>query len=311
LTTGGRLLIFKDMKWICVEIDGIFYGSLKSASKPMGCTWQTVKRRCLSDKFPAYKIVPFRITYTEKICAKCGIPKPLSEFFIDSRSKDERQSRCKACRKVFQQEHKEEISVYGKQYYQDNTEQVKTSNGKYYQEHKEECRIYNAKYREEHKEEKKEYDKQYSKDNPEKKKTASKKHGEVHREEINAFRRKKIKTDPAFRINTIIRISLYKSLKSKKNGTHLEAILGYTIKELIVHLESKFTEGMTWENHGRGKYKWNLDHEIPICKWDITSVECQALKDCWALDNLQPLWAIRNLQKGDRPMEPKYLIKPF
>ena len=76
----------------------------------------------------------------------------------------------------------------------------------------------------------------------------------------------------------------------------------------MAHSEGKFTEGMSWDNYGRGG--WVIDHIVAIRWWNITSNTCQDFKDCWALKNLQPLWDVRNMEKGDRPMESKYLIKP-
>ena len=37
-------------------------------------------------------------------------------------------------------------------------------------------------------------------------------------------------------------------------------ILGCTWEELVVHLESKFDNGMTWSNRG----EWHIDHIIPM-----------------------------------------------
>jgi len=56
---------------------------------------------------------------------------------------------------------------------------------------------------------------------------------------------------------------------------------------------------MTRENHG----EWHVDHIIPISYFEITSHECDGFKECWKLENLQPLWAQDNLKKGDRIME--------
>jgi len=153
--------------------------------------------------------------------------------------------------------------------------------------------------------------KEYRKNNHDKIKKYSRTYSRENKILKNTYEKKKKEKDPIYRLNRNISRAMNHCLKGNKNGHPCETLVDYSIKELIAHLESKFTEGMSWENYGKGKYKWNLDHKIPVCKWDITSIDCQALRDCWALDNLQPLWAIRNLQKGNRPMEPKYLIKPF
>ena len=64
--------------------------------------------------------------------------------------------------------------------------------------------------------------------------------------------------------------------------------LGYTERELIEHLESKFEDGMNWENYGS---YWHIDHIIPQ-SWFI--------KKCWSLENLQPLKAFDNMSKGNK-----------
>ena len=69
-------------------------------------------------------------------------------------------------------------------------------------------------------------------------------------------------------------------------------IIGCTNHELKIYLESKFLDGMTWENHG----KWHIDHIIPLASANSES-EAIALNH---YTNLQPLWAVDNLRKGKR-----------
>ena len=245
LAREGWAFIFKDVKnkkGICVEINGVFYESIKQAYRKLGESVKIIQEKCLSNKFPDYKIVPFQITYTEKRCIECRIIKPLFEFRISSGGRDGYRTDCKLCEIKKKKEH------YGKRSVKDKR---------------------------------------------------------------NKKLKEKRETDIAFKLNTDIATTMRRSLKGKKNGAPWETLVDYDTNELIKHLESLFTEGMTWENYGRGKYKWNLDHVVAIAKFNITSAECQEFKDCWALSNLQPLWETRNAEKGDKPMEPKYLIKPF
>ena len=60
-------------------------------------------------------------------------------------------------------------------------------------------------------------------------------------------------------------------------------LLGYTQYELKNHLESLFTEGMSWDNHG----EWHIDHIKPVSKFDKDTHPSIVN----ALSNLQPLWA--------------------
>ena len=53
---------------------------------------------------------------------------------------------------------------------------------------------------------------------------------------------------------------------------------------------------MSWENYGQ----WHIDHRIPESWFKIHTMHDKSFKDCWALSNLQPLWAKENLSKNNR-----------
>jgi hypothetical protein len=105
-----------------------------------------------------------------------------------------------------------------------------------------------------------------------------------------------MKNDPIFYLNTIIRNSINKSIK-RKNNKSWKTLVNFTLEELKIHLESKFTEGMTWENRGKGG--WHIDHIIPQSYFKFDSYDHPAFKACWELSNLQPMWEKDNLSKGD------------
>jgi 5-methylcytosine-specific restriction endonuclease McrA len=50
---------------------------------------------------------------------------------------------------------------------------------------------------------------------------------------------------------------------------------------------------MTWENYG---IYWHIDHIKPLSWFNLET----EFKDAWALSNLQPLEATKNLSKGNR-----------
>jgi len=69
-------------------------------------------------------------------------------------------------------------------------------------------------------------------------------------------------------------------------------MLGYSALDLKIHIENKFSIGMTWENHG----EWHIDHIRPVTNFSTTD----DVKIVCALENLQPLWWYDNLFKGNK-----------
>jgi hypothetical protein len=101
------------------------------------------------------------------------------------------------------------------------------------------------------------------------------------------------KLDPGFRVLGALRQRLYRATRGKKSASTL-ALLGCAADELKVHLESLFQPGMSWENYG----KWHVDHRRPCASFDLVDPAQQ--RECFHYTNLQPLWALDNLQKGAR-----------
>lgn len=72
--------------------------------------------------------------------------------------------------------------------------------------------------------------------------------------------------------------------------------MGYSLVDLMCHLEEKFEDGMSWSNFG----EWHIDHIRPLASFNFTGTECREFKAAWALSNLQPLWALENMRKGSK-----------
>jgi len=73
-------------------------------------------------------------------------------------------------------------------------------------------------------------------------------------------------------------------------------MLGCSLVEFKLHLESLFQPGMTWENYGSGRNKWNIDHRHPLSL-------AKSEKELYKLNhhsNLRPMWSQDNLKKGNR-----------
>lgn len=152
---------------------------------------------------------------------------------------------------------------------------------RYRENNKEKLRQKGEIYRQNHKQETSNYDKQYYQKNKEKRL-------EQHKIYIN----NKLKTDIHFKIIHCLRHRIYEALKGIGRYKHTIELIGCSIENLKSHLESKFTEGMTWENYG----KWHVDHIRPCASFDLSLPEEQC--KCFNYTNLQPLWAEDNLSKG-------------
>ena len=109
----------------------------------------------------------------------------------------------------------------------------------------------------------------------------------------NAYMRKR-RQDPLQKMIDGQRSRLRIALKQIEKSDETMNLIGCSAIELKEYLESKFTEGMTWEN--RGREGWHIDHIKPCSSFDLSDPEQQ--KECFHYTNLQPLWAKDNLRKG-------------
>ncbi len=120
----------------------------------------------------------------------------------------------------------------------------------------------------------------------------------THKERIVKYQYNKINSDPKYKLAQRTGTALYTCLKERNIAKYRSTFetLGYTIEELIIHLEKQFKIGMTWDNYG----EWHVDHKIPMARFNFTTTDDNEFKLCWALENLQPLWEFDNLSKGAR-----------
>jgi hypothetical protein len=102
--------------------------------------------------------------------------------------------------------------------------------------------------------------------------------------------------DPKYKLGRNTRTAVYTCLKEANVSKYRSTFdtLGYTLEELMKHLENQFVDGMSWDNYG----EWHVDHIRPMSSFEFESVDDPEFKVCWSLDNLQPLWGPDNLSKG-------------
>ena len=113
-----------------------------------------------------------------------------------------------------------------------------------------------------------------------------------NRHKINTYRKKRYVSDFEYKLLVRLRSRILKVLKNNKKQDKTIGLLGCTIKKAKEHIESKFVEGMSWDNHG----EWHIDHIKPCSSFDLSTYEGQ--KMCFHYTNLQPLWAKDNMSKG-------------
>lgn len=110
------------------------------------------------------------------------------------------------------------------------------------------------------------------------------------------YKRRRIE-DVSFKIAGNLRTRLGSAMRRYKRGSKSESalrLLGCSMDDFRIYLESKFEPDMNWENYGRGG--WHIDHIMPCVIFDLANPEHQ--KRCFHFSNLQPLWELDNLVKN-------------
>jgi hypothetical protein len=178
-----------------------------------------------------------------KICSKCGIENVLDDFHKNKYGQYGVHSICKECK-----------NKYKKEYREKNKDEINRKNKEYENKNTEKIKIRKKKY-----------------------------HSRKDIKYIDNERMKKFyKDNPHVRAWRSLLYSTLKRMNKPKEG-HTIDLLGYSALDLKLHLESLFTEGMTWDNHG----EWHIDHikQIILFNKDTDPSIVNTLS------NLRPLWA--------------------
>jgi len=188
-----------------------------------------------------------------KFCKNCGLEKPISDFGKRKEAKDGLSYDCKFC-----------INEYQKKCYKDNPKI--SSKWKINNPH------YAIKYRKDNAEDLRRRQIEWTVNNP---------------NYINEYRRKRYKSDPNFKIRTLIRARITDALKRDNISKNVKSVeyLGCSFDEFKEYIEQQFLPEMNWENHGK---VWEIDHIIPCASFDFTIEE--NLFKCFHFSNMQPLF---------------------
>lgn len=204
--------------------------------------------------------------------------------------------------KDYYEENKEKILAQQNEYYKKNQLAILANQKKYkqgisenqrlqkneqarnrYHEYKDKEKIRKQKYYLENRSQIIERCKQYDSDNRE----------EVNKRK-NEYQKKRRKMDPIFlakcRLRT--RIRSYLICHKHNKGSQMSKLIGCEWSDLVFHIESLFTDGMSWDRIS----EIHIDHIIPLS----SANSIQEMEKLCNYKNLQPLWAIENLKKGSK-----------
>lgn len=242
-----------------------------------------------------------------KICTKCKLVKPLSEFHKHKASKDGHRCHCKDCRRQSNIDNLEYIKDYRKK----NSEKIKNNKKEYRKNNKEKISLAAKDYYIRTVDDRKKYSKSYRLKNIDKIKEREKNKRSMYKDELNRIQRerrnsnkehtnaqareyqKKRRQSPVIRLGMNISRSLRRALTH--NGlikkSSITDIIGCSMEAFKLHIEQHFDLGMSFDNYG----EWHLDHIIPI-SFGKNYEEIILLNH---YTNFRPLWKAENISKGN------------
>lgn len=207
-----------------------------------------------------------------KKCSHCKEIKKSEEFNYSKKTRDNLHGHCRACQKIVR-----------RRWYLDNIEQQREITKQYSktEKAKAEHKIHYHKYRE---------------SILLKNRIRRKSESALMKQRINE--RKRRLENPQYRISQTLRGRVRAALLAQNTNKAEKTLnlVGCTSEFLVKYLESKFTEGMSWDNYGL--HGWHIDHIIPCDFFDLSIVEEQ--HKCFHYSNLQPLWAKENISKSNK-----------
>jgi len=115
-----------------------------------------------------------------------------------------------------------------------------------------------------------------------------------NREKISKALAERRANNPIARMANSMRRSIRRYLDAGQKGEMSSfEIIGCSKDHLREYLQSKFAEGMTWDNYGK---HWHIDHIVPLA----SARTVEDVKRLCRWTNLQPLTAFENISKGSK-----------
>ena len=218
-----------------------------------------------------------------KACSKCGLAKPLTDFYIRKSGKNAGKpiEKCKACAKavskLFSQKNSDIIRARSREWRNRNIENVRAKYREWRKQNREKAIAATKKWRAANP------TRDWYKENP------------VRAAELARVRKlRRYHSDPGFRLKCILRERIRAALNGRAKSANTMQLIGCSIEHLRLWLTFYFQPGMSWSNYG----EWHIDHQRPCASFDLTDPTQQ--RECFHYTNLQPLWAVDNLSKSDK-----------
>jgi hypothetical protein len=122
------------------------------------------------------------------------------------------------------------------------------------------------------------------------------KYDPVYAESWRMKRRARYHESIHWRISQVCRKRINRALKGQHvpKPSSSEKLIGCSWSQLKLHIEQRFSPGMSWGNYGY----WHIDHILPCDSFDLSNPA--ELRKCFHFSNLQPLWAAENISKSNK-----------
>ena len=119
----------------------------------------------------------------------------------------------------------------------------------------------------------------------------------ANKDSNNSLQRARYASDIPYKLSTLVKDAHLRATGRRIGKQEAIDLLGCTLEEYQDYLESKFQQGMTWDNHAVDG--WHIDHILPLNESGTTLTEEEKIKRIH-YTNTQPLWAKDNMKKGNK-----------
>jgi hypothetical protein len=219
---------------------------------------------------------------TSKTCTNCGERKSITDFY--------RGGKCKECLKIEQQE-RNKINKEKSLNNSNNPDMSKETkvcskcneekSWNEFRINRRTCKDCEKKYGRNYNKEHQDIRKKWQEENKEHFSELKAKRYQNNKEKIRDKYNTQYSEDKCFRIRKLLQRKISTNISKIKST---KKYVGTKYENVARWLEFNFTDEMTWENYGTF---WDIDHVIPVSKWDLKNEE--EIELCFNWKNLSPL----------------------